>query len=102
MPHVIWQILHGLPSINYHLFERLSPPYKVSFTADFVLGQLLIAGPLVGWMIIWAALKNRYANATEKAMYWSLIGTYTLFFLSSFRSRTEANWTILLMAGVEV
>jgi hypothetical protein len=102
MPHVIWQILHGLPSINYHLFERLSPPYKFSFTADFILGQLLIAGPLVGWLIIWAALKNRYANATEKAMYWSLIGTYTLFFLSSFRSRTEANWTILLMAPLVV
>ena len=102
MPHVIWQILHGLPSINYHLFERLSPPYKVSFTADYVLGQLLIAGPLAGWLIIWAALKNRYANATEKAMYWSLIGTYTLFFLSSFRSRTEANWTILLMAPLVV
>jgi hypothetical protein len=102
MPHVIWQILHGLPSINYHLFERLSPPYKVSFTADYVLGQLLITGPFVGWLIIWAALKNRYANATEKAMYWSLIGTYALFFLSSFRSRTEANWTILLMAPLVV
>ena len=102
MPHVIWQILHGLPSINYHLFERLSPPYKLSFTADYLLGQLLLTGPLVGWLIIWAALKNRYANATEKAMYWSLIGTYGLFFLSSFRSRTEANWTILLMAPLIV
>jgi len=102
MPHVIWQILHGLPSINYHLFERLSPPYKPSFTADYLLGQLLLTGPLVGWLIIWAALKNRYANATGKAMYWSLIGTYMLFFLSSFRSRTEANWTILLMAPLIV
>ena len=102
MPHVIWQVLHGLPSVNYHLFERLSPPYKFSFTADFVLGQLLIAGPLVGWLIIWAALKNKAANATEKAMYWSLVGTYALFFLSSFRSRTEANWTIPLMAPLVV
>lgn len=102
MPHVIWQILHGLPSINYHLFERLSPPYKPSFTADYLLGQLLLTGPLVGWLIIWAALKNRHANATEKAMYWSVIGTYILFFLSSFRSRTEANWTILLMAPLIV
>lgn len=102
IPHVIWQVLHGLPSVNYHLFERLSPPYKFSFTADFVLGQLLIAGPLVGWLIIWAALKNKAANATEKAMYWTLIGTYTLFFLSSFRSRTEANWTIPLMAPLVV
>ena len=66
MTHVIWQILHGLPSINYHLFERLSPPYKPSFTADYLLGQLLITGPLVGWLIIWAALKNRYSNATER------------------------------------
>ncbi len=102
MPHVIWQVLHGLPSVNYHLFERLSPPYKPSFTADYLLGQLLLTGPLVGWLIIWAALKNRYTNATEKAMYWSLIGTYILFFLSSFRSRTEANWTILLMAPLIV
>jgi hypothetical protein len=102
MPHVLWQLLHGLPSINYHLFERLSPPYKPSFTADYLLGQLLMTGPLVGWLIIWAALKNRYATATEKAMYWSLIGTYVLFFLSSFRSRTEANWTILLMAPLIV
>jgi len=102
MPHVIWQILHGLPSINYHLFERLSPPYRPSFTADYLLGQLLLTGPLVGWLIIWAALKNRHANATEKAMYWSVIGTYILFFLSSFRSRTEANWTILLMAPLIV
>ena len=98
MPHVIWQVLHGFPSINYHLFERLSPPYKFSFTLDYLMGQLLIAGPLVGWLIIWAALKNKATNATEKAMYWSLVGTYALFFLSSFRSRTEANWTIPLMA----
>ena len=102
MPHVIWQVLHGLPSLNYHLFERLSPPYKFSFTADYVLGQLLIAGPLVGWLIIWAALKNKAANATEKAMYWSLVGTYALFFISSFRSRTEANWTIPLIAPLVV
>jgi len=102
MPHVIWQILHGLPSVNYHLFERLSPPYKILFTADYVLAQLLIAGPLVGWLIIWAALKNKGTNKTEKAMHWSLVGTYLLFFLSSFRSRTEANWTIPLMAPLIV
>lgn len=102
MPHVIWQILHGLPSVSYHLFERLSPPYKFSFTTDFVLGQLLIAGPLAGWLIIAAALKNKSSNKTEKAMYWSMVGTYTLFFLSSFKSRTEANWTIPLMAPLLV
>jgi hypothetical protein len=102
MPHIFWQILHGFPSINYHLFERVSPPYNISFTTDFLLGQLLIAGPFVGWLIIWSALKYKPSSTVEKAMYWSIIGIYALFFLSSFKSRTEANWTIPLIAPLIV
>jgi hypothetical protein len=102
MPHIFWQILHGFPSINYHLFERVSPPYNISFTTDFLLGQLLIAGPFVGWLIIWSALKYKPSSPVEKAMYWSIIGIYALFFLSSFKSRTEANWTIPLIAPLIV
>lgn len=102
MPHVWWQIAHGYPSINYHLFERVSPEYNFSFTTDFVLGQLLIVGPLAGWLVIWAAMKYKPSTDTEKAMYWCVIGFYILFFLSSFKSRTEANWTIPLIAPLIV
>ena len=102
IPHIFWQIWHGFPSINYHLFERVSPPYNISFTTDFLLGQLLIAGPFIGWLIIWSALKYKPSSLVEKAMYWSIIGIYALFFLSSFKSRTEANWTIPLIAPLIV
>lgn len=102
MPHIFWQFIHGFPSINYHLFERVSPPYNISFTTDFLLGQLLIAGPFLGWLIIWSALKYKPSSPVEKAMYWSIIGIYALFFLSSFKSRTEANWTIPLIAPLIV
>ncbi len=102
IPHIFWQLLHGLPSINYHLFERVSPPYNISFTTDFLLGQLLIAGPFVGWLIIWSALRYKPTSSVEKAMYFSIIGIYALFFLSSFKSRTEANWTIPLIAPLVV
>ncbi len=102
MPHIFWQFIHGFPSINYHLFERVSPPYNISFTTDFLLGQLLIAGPFLGWLIIWSALRYKPKSLVENAMYFSIIGIYALFFLSSFKSRTEANWTIPLIAPLIV
>jgi len=102
MPHVLWQLQHGLPSLNYHLFERLSPPYSISFTTDYVVGQLLIAGPLVGGFVIWGALKHKPSDQTQRAMKWSLVFVYLLFLISSFRSRTEANWTIPLLVPLLV
>jgi hypothetical protein len=97
-PHINWQLEHNMPSLNYHLFERLSPPYRVSFTLDYLAGQLLIAGPFIGWLIIWAAFRYKPQRPVEKAMFWSMLGMYALFFISSFRSRTEANWTVPLIA----
>ena len=47
IPHFLWQIEHDYPSIQYQLYERVSPPYSISFTSDFILGQLLMAGPLI-------------------------------------------------------
>ena len=102
LPHAYWQWQHGFPSIQYQLFERVSPPYRFWFTTDYLLGQLLITGPLTGWLLIGSALKYRTQTSTEKAMYWSVVGTFLLFFISSFRSRTEANWTAMLLVPLIV
>ncbi len=102
MPHVLWQFQHGLPSLNYHLFERVSPAYSLSFTTDYLAGQLLIAGPLLGWLMIWSAFKYKPVDVTQKAMKWSLGFVYFLFLISSFKSRTEANWTVPLLVPLIV
>ncbi|MEY2811912.1 MAG: hypothetical protein RI991_907 [Bacteroidota bacterium] len=102
MPHIIWQIQHGLPSYYYHLFERVSPPYSISFISDYVAGQLLLAGPLLGWLMIWSAFKHKPIDLTQKAMKWSLGFVYILFFISSFKTRTEANWTLPLIVPIIV
>jgi hypothetical protein len=102
LPHVLWQLQHGLPSLNYHLFERVSPPYSISFTTDYLAGQLLIAGPLLGWLMIWCAFKYKPVDVTQKAMKWSLGFVYVLFLVSSFKSRTEANWTVPLLVPLIV
>lgn len=100
IPHFLWQFHHGYPSIQYQLFERVSPPYSISFTSDFILGQLLIPGPLIGWLIIWAAFKYKTNTPVERAMLFSIIGFYSLFFVSSFFTRTEANWTIPIIVPI--
>lgn len=102
LPHVLWQLQHGLPSLNYHLFERVSPAYSLSFTTDYLAGQLLIAGPLLGWLMIWSAFKYKPVDVTQKAMKWSLGFVYVLFLISSFKSRTEANWTVPLLVPLIV
>jgi hypothetical protein len=102
LPHVLWQLQHGLPSLHYHLFERVSPAYSISFTTDYLAGQLLIAGPLLGWLMIWSAFKYKPVDVTQKAMKWSLGFVYILFLISSFKSRTEANWTVPLLVPLVV
>ena len=94
VPHFIWQMQNGYPSIQYQLFERVSPPYSISFISDFMLGQLLMAGPLIGWLLIWSAFKYKTVTTFDKTMLYMLVGFYVLFFISSFFTRTEVNWTI--------
>ncbi|MBD0328309.1 MAG: glycosyltransferase family 39 protein, partial [Pyrinomonadaceae bacterium] len=49
VPHLWWQSQHNWISFRYHLFESNVNPYKFSYTADYILGQLLLAGPLAGF-----------------------------------------------------
>jgi len=93
LPHLVWQWEHNWVSFRYHLFESNVNAYQFSFTAEYLSGQLLLAGPVAGFILLPAAFLYKTTNATEKAMRWSMIGIYIFFLLSSFRGKVEANWT---------
>jgi hypothetical protein len=93
LPHLFWQYQHNWVSFRYHLFESNVNAYRISFTGDYLLGQLLLPGPMAGFILLPAALLYRPGDATEKAMKFTLIGIYIFFLLSSFRGKVEANWT---------
>jgi hypothetical protein len=93
LPHLAWQFDHNWISFRYHLFESNVNAYKFSFTAEYFLGQLLLAGPIAGFILLPAAFFYKTTNVTEKAMRYSMIGIYIFFLLSSFRGKVEANWT---------
>jgi 4-amino-4-deoxy-L-arabinose transferase-like glycosyltransferase len=92
-PHLYWQSIHHFPSVQYHLFERSASAYRVSFTAGYLAGQLLLAGPLMGWLLLWKAFRYKPVDLFEWALKFSLAGIYLFFFLMTIKGRVEANWT---------
>lgn len=94
IPHLYWQYTHEFPSVYYHLFERNAPVYKISFTIEYIVGQLLITGPFMGWLILWSAFRYKPHDQFEKSLQFSLYGIYILFLVSTLKGRVEANWTV--------
>ncbi len=92
-PHLYWEWNHDWVSFRYHLFESNVDAYKFSYSLEYILGQLLLAGPIAGLILIPAAFLLRSSTYTERAMKYTLIGLYIFFFLSSFRGKVEPNWT---------
>lgn len=93
-PHLYWQFEHGFPSVQYHLFERNASGYKFSYTIEYLLGQIALTGPLMGWLLLWAAVQFKAGSKPERAMRFSLIGIYAFFLVMTFKGRVEANWTL--------
>ena len=92
-PHLWWQYQHDWISFRYHLFESNVNAYKPSFTFNYIIGQLLLPGPIAGFILLPAAFLYKTKNATEKALGYTMTGIYVFFLLSSFRGKVEANWT---------
>jgi hypothetical protein len=102
LPHIVWQIEHDLPSVNYHLFERNATQYQFEFTLQYVIGQVLLAGPLIGWLVLFAAFIKKPADPFEKTLKWSTVGIFGLFLIATFKGRSEANWTVPAFVGMIV
>lgn len=93
-PHIYWQYQHNFPSVQFHLFERNAADYKFKFTTEYLLGQIAFAGPVIGWLLLWAAFRYRPVSAVERAMKYTMTGTYIAFLISTYKGRVEANWTV--------
>lgn len=92
-PHMYWQWQHDWVSFRYHLTENNFDPYQISYTTDYILGQLLLVGPIAGFILLPAAFLYKSKDKTEKALQFCMYGFYGFFLLSSFKGWVEANWT---------
>lgn len=101
-PHLYWQYQHGFPSLQFHLFERNSSEYEFKHTIEFIIGQIILAGPLMGWLLILTALLYKPVTETERALKFTFVGVYLFFLVSTIKGRAEANWTIPSFIGMIV
>lgn len=92
-PHLYWQYQHDWISFRYHLFESNVNPYKFSYTTDYILGQLALAGPIAGFLLWPAGFLYRSKNAFERGLKFTAVGTFLFFLLSTLKGKVEPNWT---------
>lgn len=102
MPHLYWQYLNGYPSLQFHLFDRNAAGYSPWYTPEFIGGQILLAGPISGWLLITAAALYKPVSPNERALKYTFVGIYAFFLITSLREKTEANWTIPAFIGLIV
>ncbi len=93
-PHLWWQSQNNFPTFRFHLFERAREIYSLLRVTDYLGGQLLLAGIPAGLLLLYACIKQPTENKFQRVLKFQLWGTYGFFLLSSFKGRTEPNWTI--------
>ncbi len=95
LPHIFWQFHHDFPSIKYHLFDRSSDQYHFEFTWLYPIGQLAMAGPLIGWFLFYSAFKVKIQDVFVRALVVNCMGTFLFFMLSTFKGEVQLHWTLI-------
>ncbi len=98
LPHIYWQYQHDWPTVRYHLVERVSGAYQLSYTTDYLLGQLLVWGPIISLPFYYGLFKITIKGKLMRAHFFTFIGVLLFFLISSFKNGPEPHWT--LIAGV--
>jgi len=98
IPHIIWQANHNYPSINYHLFERSSDKYDFLNTFSYIPGQLLMAGPLIGWFLFYKAYTVKITDDFIRCLIVNCLCTFLFFLISSAKGEVQPQWAFILFA----
>ena len=98
IPHILWQINHGFPSVNYHLYERAVKVYNPENSYLYIPGQLLMAGPIIGWFLFYSAYTIKIKDAFIRCLLVNGIGTTAFFFFATFRGEAQPHWTLIAFA----
>ncbi len=94
-PHILWQYDNGFPSVLYHL-NRSKKLYQWVFSVNHLLNQLLIVG-LTFPVIYYAFFKADFKDRFNKALLFILVGFIGFFFMSTFKTSTQLQWTGIIV-----
>ncbi|MCF3111476.1 glycosyltransferase family 39 protein [Niabella sp. CC-SYL272] len=98
LPHLYWQYMNDWPTVRFHLIERIAKKYRINYTTDYLLGQILIWGPLISLLFYASIFKLKIRGALMRAHLFMFAGTLGFFLFSSFKNTVEPHWTMI--AGI--
>jgi hypothetical protein len=97
IPHIWWQVQNNYPSFYYHVIDRSTAFYQFSFTTDYLLAQLALAGPLVGWYLYKSALSLDKTDVFIRTVKFNCYGIFIFFLISTLKGRVEGHWPLPAM-----
>lgn len=101
LPHIYWQYLNDWVTFEFHLFERRGEkPWHFGLVGEYLGGQLLLFGPLLGLFLFPAVAKFQQRDHYDCALKYLFFVVLIFFLLQSFRGRVEANWTAMIMPSM--
>jgi hypothetical protein len=95
LPHVFWLINNHFPTFRYQFLEGHKSVYNPAITLKYILSELAITGPLLGWFFLYALATVKYENIWEKALKFSGIGIFLFFLIATLKGSFEAHWTLV-------
>lgn len=95
IPHLLWQAGHDWATVKFHLIERGTKRYKIEYTTNYLLGQLLVWGPFISLVFYWNLRKVKKADKLVRAHLFNFLGVLIFFFLSSFKNNVQPHWTLV-------
>ena len=96
LPHLYWQYENGFPSILYHLKERNKHPYQIDQTL-LHLGNMLAVIGITFPVIYKAFFKQKVVGDFQRALKFIVYGFFFFFLISSFNSKPQAQWVIIIL-----
>lgn len=95
LPHLFWQIDNDFVTFSYHLIDSHKTAYDPMVTFEYLFSQVLLAGPWLGWLLLYFLFVNKSKKPFEKGLKWAGVGTFLFFFAGTFSGDFEAHWTLI-------
>lgn len=100
LPHIIWQLTNNFVSFRYHLLDSHKTNYKIEVSLNYLLNQLILSGPWLGWLFLYGMGTAKVRSKFEKTLKLMGIATFVFFFISTFAGDNEPHWTLIAFVPV--
>lgn len=97
IPHGIWQLENGFPSIMFNLVERNSTVYYFRYTYEYLFSAPFLFGPFIGIAMLYSAWKFKAVSRFHRSCKWLVMGTYVFFLVMTFKNEIEGNWVLIAL-----